>query len=161
MAETDLIARIELILQGEESPALLSDEVKALGPAAVPILIEKIRGGQGDGKSMERAILVLGQIGGNEAADFVASLLNDQDEIVKGTALTALREIGDRASAPAVTALLNDASNFVRKEAIKTLAQLGNPSSLTRLREMAQSENPEFLKEQAQSAIAEIESREV
>jgi HEAT repeat protein len=156
---TNLRSRVEQLLLADDSLSFLQDELTALGPQAVPLVIDIARQSQRDTKFKERALILLGRLGGDEALQFVASQLVDTDEMVKVASLTALRQIGDTEHMSTVTALLTDESSVVRKEAIKTLALLGDSSSLVSLKKLAQSEEQDFLKDQLNEAIEQIERR--
>lgn len=157
----DLRSRVEQLLLAEDSWGIVRELVTELGPQAVSLVIDEIRRGTHDTKFTERALLALGELGGSEAENFVVSMLDQPDQMIKAAALTALRQIGKEEHAPAVAQLLNDTSDTVRKEAIKTLAEIGSSAHLDSLKTLAQSEEKGFLKEQAQRAVAEIEKRNV
>jgi HEAT repeat protein len=161
MAENDLndlTARIERLLS-TDGWSRVRAELAGLGGAAVPILLDQVRKIQPDRKSAERAILALGEIGGDEAENSLTSLLDHEDPILRAATLTALEQIGSSRHAPAIIKLLGDADEGVRKEAISALTTLGDSASIEPLNAIARSDEKEYLKERAQNAIEEIERR--
>jgi HEAT repeat protein len=158
-SEEDLRSSVEQLLLNEDSWGLVRVRLVALGPRAVPVVIDAVLRGGHDTKFVERALLALGELGGDDAEKFVASMLGHPDEMIKVAALSALRQIGKAEYAPAVTDLLSDASDAVRKESVKTLAEIGGETARERLAALAQSEEKEFIKEHAQRAAKAIEDR--
>jgi len=154
-----LAMHIEQILLSEESPAFLQNEISSLGSDALPILQAMAIESQRDTKFKERALVILGMLGGREVGDFIAQQLDASDEMVRSAALTALRQIGGSAHTEQVATLLDDASPVVRKEAVKTLAAIGGAASLVPLRAMAQREEGSFIGDSAREAITQIENR--
>lgn len=158
-SEQDLRSRVEQHLLTEDSWGHVRVQLLALGRRAVPVIISEVRRGVHDTKFVERALLALGEFGGDDAEQFVLSMLGHPDQMIKVAALSALRQIGKTEHAPAVADLLNDASDAVRKESVKTLAEIGDAAARERLAALAQSEDKEFIKEHAQQAAKAIDER--
>jgi HEAT repeat protein len=77
------------------------------------------------------------------AVDVLASILWDDDSIVRFAGVWALRQIGDARAAGPLSTKLNDHEEFVRREAEQTLAQLGmnEPARSARGRELQTSDS--------------------
>jgi hypothetical protein len=150
---------LEQLLLVEDGLGNTRTQLAELGAGAIPVLVDMIEKRPHDTKFVERAILALGDVGGPAEADFVASLLEDPEPMVKLAALTALRQIGERRHAEAVRNLLDHDSPSVRKEAVKTLAELGDEASLPSLRALAANDPEPYLREQALQAVTQVEER--
>jgi HEAT repeat protein len=78
---------------------------------------------------------------------------------MRTAALTALRQIGGAQHIPAIIPLLNDPDAAIRREAMRALANFGDATCIEPLEAIMQGEEKPFLKEEAQTAIAQIEKR--
>lgn len=112
-----------------------------------------------DLKVIERAAIMLGRLGGEEAQELLAGLLDHSEATVRSAALTGLRTIGEEANARLAARLLKDPVPGVRKEAIKTLAELGDSASQKMLSRHAARESEGYLSKLARGAAATISRR--
>jgi len=153
-----LKSRVDQLLLVDDSWPTVRGELQQLGPGAVPILIDKVHGGE-DQKVVERAILALGALGGPAAEETLVSLLGHENSALRAIAVTALRRTGRKEHLNAVAGLLNDPSEVVLNEVVKTLGRWGGESFVQPLRDLASRQEKEFMRRLIAEAIDEIESR--
>lgn len=126
------------------------DDPIAIGPPAVPALINLLRGKSKDFRVA--AARALGQIGDKNAADSLLSVLQDERSEVREEAARALGLIGDAKAVAALMDLMQDQEYHVRPVAAKSLGQIGDPACIDALA-LALSDKKYTVRKAAASAL--------
>jgi len=92
-----------------------------LGEDAVPFIAASAL----SGAAPERAVRVLGQIGGTAASETLINALGHPDPLARQTACAALGELGDPASVGALVRATRDRDHHVRVAAASALGAMG------------------------------------
>lgn len=140
------------------------EEVLALGPEAVPTLIELFGEVLHDNMGIKRQAIIhmLGLLDGDQAVDFLKSLyqqLADQDETLKMELLSALARTDHPAALEMILPLLETGDKRSRKNIITGLRGSRRAQVLAAIRKSEQSDPDESLREYATRIAAEIETR--
>jgi len=91
----------------------------------------------------ERAVRILGDIGGSHALEPLIAALNDPDRHVRLGAVSALRTIGDSRSVVPLINALHDPDSDVRKFAAAALGQIGDIRAIDPLIDVLDNPNEE------------------
>jgi HEAT repeat protein len=95
-----------------------------IGGPAVPVLVERLGAGHGDGEARQAAAAVLGLVGDRRAVAPLTAQLADRDVNVRSAAAEALGRIGGVESAAALRAALASDDAVLRLAAVEGLAAL-------------------------------------
>ncbi len=118
------------------SPALRHAAATALSKiqdaTSLGILSETLRGQ--DPERIVVAIQLLEQIGGSDAAQTIAALLNHPEARVRATAATAMGRLAGKDYTEPLLALLDDPDPRVRANAVEALASFGDPALVEKIR---------------------------
>jgi HEAT repeat protein len=103
--------------------AAAGEALGQLGVAAVPVLVEALRGRHA--KLRETAIAALGAIGGTEAVGALAGMVDDDRSSVRQAAIGALARAAGPEAVPALLRVLTHRDPTTRRCAIDALGALG------------------------------------
>ncbi|OGW62633.1 MAG: hypothetical protein A2V83_10165 [Nitrospirae bacterium RBG_16_64_22] len=126
-AGEDVVKDLAAILESEENAGARNSAVEALvriGPASVPILLDRLPRSEGDVRKF--IVDILGDIRDRRAADGLVSLLKDADENVRYSAIEALGRLGDPSVAPALIEILGSGNVWLAYPAAEALGHLGD-----------------------------------
>lgn len=128
-------------------------------PHYVAVVSEILRKRGQDAKIVERAAILLGHVGGDEAEALLWDLLERIEPTVRGAALTGLRQIGSSTRIDVIIQCLDDPVPAVRKETLKTLAAIGDEACLSPVADYGERETVDYLCDLARQANREIAQR--
>ncbi len=114
-------------------------ELKALGPNAVPSLLEALRCEDYDARF--RAAVTLGEIGDASVVPDLVKALKDENLLVRDRSAGALREIGDARAVPGLVEALTDSNYCVRGTSAKALGKIGDVRAVPGLKEALKDEH--------------------
>jgi HEAT repeat protein len=106
-----------------------------------------------------RAIILLGEIGNEQARPVLEKVLRDADPVQRLTAARALCRLVGADSISTITELLEDPDIGVSNAAIQCLAEVGDESALAALQRFKTKSTHDFLCSQAEVAIRNIRER--
>lgn len=145
------------LMQEDEFSGLA--ELIQMGVTAVPILRSILNDPTSPVFLRYRATVALGEIGERESVNDLQDTLTSNDPVQKQMSLRALTKILGKEAAPYLISSMDDPDPTVAKVAMQGLSEVGDRTALAIL-EHHKTENPiEFLREQAEASIHEIQKR--
>jgi HEAT repeat protein len=147
---------VSKLLKGEEFDGV--DNLVALGPSAVPVLLE-IAQANPDPLTRARINAALGLLGDRRAIPVLTAELTSAGAMQRLTAVRALAQVGGAEAIAPLIGLLGDPDPSMSKIAIESLATIGDASAMAALQKIRTETPHEFLRTLAEAATEEIKKR--
>ena len=127
---------------------------RSLGPAALPLLLELVRGG--DLGLASKATSLASRIPSDKSVDVLAAAAATTEPILRVAAAGALHHLKHAHAERLLTALKTDPDPGVRKVMVKSAAQVKSPRAAALLKQMSAADPEPFVREMAAGELATV-----
>jgi HEAT repeat protein len=127
---------------------------RSLGPAALPLLLELVRGG--DLGLASKATSLASRIPSDKSVDVLAAAAATAEPILRVAAAGALHHLKPAHAERLLAALETDPDPGVRKVMVKSAAQVKSPRAATLLKQMSAADPEPFVREKAVGELATV-----
>jgi HEAT repeat protein len=127
---------------------------RSLGPAALPLLLELVRGG--DLGLASKATSLASQIQSDKSVEVLEAAAATTEPILRVAAAGALQHLKQAHAERVLSALKADPDPCVRKVMVKSAAQVRSPRAAAVLKQMSASDPEPFVRENAAAVLATV-----
>ena len=127
---------------------------RSLGPAALPLLLELVRGG--DLGLASKATSLASRIQSDKSVEVLAAAAATTEPILRVAAAGALHYLKPAHAERLLTALKTDPDPGVRKVMVKSAAQVKSPRAAALLKQMSAADPEPFVREKAMGVLAAV-----